>query len=392
VRIFILACFSCYAMVSQLATAAAAQPATATAYQITPSHHGVAKVTGDLVFPSKALWTISMPGLISYPLIVGDRVFVTVANVDSYGTKLYALDVHTGKTLWGPIAISGTYFWSNATYDESHVYVVNFDGILMSFDAATGAAGWSVQLPGQYAFSSPPTAEGGFVYVGGAGDGGTVYAVDEKNGAVVWTENVENGDNSSPAVAEDGVFVSYACPQVYDFAPKNGDLLWHYSGPCEGGGGKTPVFLDGKLYVRDPLSSPTGYIFESKSGALLGRFSAGPAPAITNERGFFLNDGTLQGIDLSTLDVLWSFAGDGGLVTAPIVVGPVVFIGSSNGNLYAVEGRTGKQVWSVSGSPINGPDEQNVSQPLTGLAAADRWLIVPAGTALSAYIIAKPAD
>jgi len=105
-----------------------------------------------------------------------------------------------------------------------------------------------------------------------------------------------------------------------------------------------------------------------------------------------LNDGTLQGIDLSTLDVLWSFAGDGGLVTAPIVVGPVVFIGSSNGNLYAVEGRTGKQVWSVSGSPINGPDEQNVSQPLTGLAAADRWLIVPAGTALSAYIIAKPAD
>ena len=83
-RIFILACFSCYAMVSQLATAAAAQPATATAYQITPSHHGVAKVTGDLVFPSKALWTISMPGLISYPLIVGDRVFVTVANVDSY--------------------------------------------------------------------------------------------------------------------------------------------------------------------------------------------------------------------------------------------------------------------------------------------------------------------
>jgi outer membrane protein assembly factor BamB len=382
-------------MLSQRAAATPPQPATA--YQITPDHRGVGEVTGDLVFPSTALWTISLPGLISYPLIVDGRVFVTVVNVNKavanankYGTLLYAFDARTGKTLWGPIAISGTYFWSNATYADGAVYVVNFDGVLMSFDAATGAAGWSVQLPGQGAFSSPPTAYEGFVYVGGAGVGGTVYSVDEKNGAVVWTENVENGDNSSPAVAKDGVFVSYVCPQVYDFVPTTGHPLWHYSGLCEGGGGKTPVLNDGKLYVRDPISSPTGYIFEAKSGALLGRFSAGPAPAITDTRGYFLNDGTLQGVDLSTLAVLWSFAGAGGLVTAPIVVGPVVFIGSSDGTLYAVEGKSGKQVWSITGPAINGPDEQDVTQPLTGLAVADRLLIVPAGKSLSAYAISKP--
>jgi outer membrane protein assembly factor BamB len=66
--------------------------------------------------------------------------------------------------------------------------------------ASTGHVRWAIQLPLQYAFSSPPTAGNGYVYTGGAGSGGTVYAVNETTGALKWTGAVENGDNSSPAV------------------------------------------------------------------------------------------------------------------------------------------------------------------------------------------------
>lgn len=97
----------------------------------------------------------------SYPLIAGNRVFVTVTVTadGGYGTTLFALNRATGATLWSQ-PIPGTYFISGAAFDSGRVYVVNFDGVLRSFDAVTGAADWSVQLPGQYSFTSPPTADG----------------------------------------------------------------------------------------------------------------------------------------------------------------------------------------------------------------------------------------
>jgi outer membrane protein assembly factor BamB len=83
---------------------------------------------------------------------------------------------------------------------------------------------------------------------------------------------------------------------------------------------------------------------------------------------------------------LWSFAGDGGLDTAPIAVGSTVYEGSSSGMLYGLNVSTGKIAWSTNvGSGIPGPDKQNVSQPLTGLGAGQGLLVVPAGDQLSAY-------
>src|SRR5690348_3103378 len=169
---------------------------------------------------------------ISYPLIAQGLIIVTNSSYD--GKALVAYDENTGQQVWS-VSISGTYAFANAAYDGGKVFVVNFDGLMKAFDAATGSQLWSVQLPGQYAFTSPPTASNGTVFVGGAGSGGTLYAVNEANGNVMWTASVENGDHSSPAVTSSSVFVSYACPQSYAFAPATGQPQWHYSGPCEGG-------------------------------------------------------------------------------------------------------------------------------------------------------------
>src|SRR5215469_2900588 len=260
-------------------------PPEATAYQMTVDHAGVTTSGGVLALQETPLWTAPLSGASSFPIIAGGRVFVTSAGVPggNYGTQLHAFDAQTGATLWGPLTLSGTYYWSGLTYDAGTLFVVNFDGLLRSYDAATGAAGWSIQLPGQYAFSSPPTASNGIVYVGGAGSGGTLYAVNETNGQVLWTASVSNGDNSSPAVGPSGVYVSYVCPHDYAFqltsSSSTGQLIWQYApNNCSGGGGKTPVYANGKVYARDDISTPV--ILDALNGTLLGNFAYGPVPAI----------------------------------------------------------------------------------------------------------------
>src|SRR6185437_12398476 len=88
---------------------------TAVAYQIDAAHTGAQFDT--ITPPLTERWSRDLGGQISYPLIAGGRIFVTVANQNSYGTKLYALDEANGATLWGPVDLGGTYNWSNAAYD-----------------------------------------------------------------------------------------------------------------------------------------------------------------------------------------------------------------------------------------------------------------------------------
>jgi outer membrane protein assembly factor BamB len=365
-------------------TPAAGNPAVA--YQIDRTHRGLQ--SDDLLTPPlRQHWTRTFASDVSYPLIAEGKVFVTVRNVSAYGTKLYALDEATGKNVWTR-AISGTYYWSNAAYDGGAIFVLNFDGVLRALSAADGTRLWTVQLPGQYAFSSPPVATDGVVYTGGAGSGGTVYAVSEATGQVLWTRPVANGDHSSPAVSPGKVFVSYVGPQVYAFDRATGAQAWHYDGGSEGGGGRTPVLAGGRLYVRDPIS--TGYVFDASTGAFISNFASGPAPAFVGKTGLFLPSGVLQARTVPGGALLWSFNGDGQLSTAPIAVrdtgGTHVYEGSASGMLYALNLADGSVAWSTNvGSGIPGPDEQNVSQPLTGLAAGEGLLVVPAGHVLAAY-------
>lgn len=361
----------------------ASSSSVAVAYQIDPFHSGGIAFRRALKFPLGKLWSVDLGGNVSYPLIAGGKVFVTVAG--TAGTKLYALDETTGQNAWGPVDLGGTRPWSNAALENGRVFVVNYDGLLRAFDAGTGTLVWSTQLPGQSAFSSPPTAANGVVYTGGAGSGGTVYAVDEGSGNVLWTSSVANGDHSSPAVSSDGVYVSYICAQTYDFNPVTGSQVWHNAGTCEGGGGRTPALYAGALFVRDWTSPPPGYVFNASTGSLLTRFQAGSIPAFKGNQLFVLNAGTLRALDVKT-KAAWSFTGDGSLSSAPIVVNQAVYIGSNAGNLYALDTSNGNPVWSTNvGAPILAPDEQSVSQPLTGLGAGDRIIVVPASHLLVAF-------
>lgn len=367
------------------ATNASAQtPEQARNFQIDATHSGAIS-SAHLTPPLRQRWAIDFGWPISYPLIADGKVFVTVKNVPiTSGTTLYALDATNGATLWA-FNLGGFSFWGAACYENGNVFALNGSGLLRSFDGDTGNLNWSVQLPGQSSFSAPPTVFQGVIYASGSGFGGTVYAVNANSGAVLWTTPVTSGDKSSPAVTSDGVYVSYTGPNVYKLNPATGAQLWNYPGGS-GVGGKTPALYNGRLYVRDSSEFNPDIILDSETGTTLGNFIARNTPVFSDNRAFFLDGSFLFARDLTTDSFLWFFTGDGFLQSALLVVNNYVYVGSAQGNLYALDAATGQQVWTTNtGVSIPVVDEETSSQPLTGFAAAEGLLVVPTSTTLVAY-------
>jgi len=363
----------------------AAPSRDAVAFQENAAHSGVMQFN-SVSFPASSAWSVTLGGAPSYALIAGGKVFVTVAV--SGNTQLVALDQTTGATVWGPIQIAGP---SNAAYDSGMVFALSGatgnGAIMQAYDAATGNLKWSAALPGQLDFSSAPSAADGYVYTVGAESGGTLYAVNETNGNVDWTQGVANGDDSTPAVTADGVYTSFPC-QTNAFRPATGESIWYANTGCDGGGGGTPVVANGVVYSPNGFGSYNGTTYNAETGALIGSYVADNPPALGATTGYFLQSQTLRALTLSNNTILWSFAGDGALVSSPVAINQYVLVGSSNGNLYALDGATGAQVWTVNlGAAIPAGPGWGAGIPLSGLAVGDGLLIVPAGNTLTAYVL-----
>jgi outer membrane protein assembly factor BamB len=342
--------------------------------------------------PLTHVWSTSLGGgVVSYPIIVGTRIFVVAGGYQS--SSLYALDAGTGHVLWSQSSPSGYGGWVGVAYDNGVLFVVPYytpgftKGEMFAFSAVDGHQLWSATLPVQYGYSSAPTAVNGIVYTGGAGSGGTVYAVRESDGTLLWTQEVENGDNSAPAVTSDGVYVSYACPQSYKFNPTSGDLIWHFSGQCEGGGGDSVAIYNGQVYVRDLVDNyqTDGITLNTSNGLYSGGFNSRYSPTFWQGTAFYTEGGSLSAVDLSTSQTLWTATpGSDSYSCAPIVVNGIVYAGTAAGNFYGYAAASGSQVFSTKFSQGISCSE-GYDNPLPGFSAGNGMLLVPAGSELAAF-------
>ena len=344
----------------------------ATAVQLDATHDGSIADAG-LTPPLAQAWSVSLPHAASYPLVAEGMVFVLTGNT------LFALNQATGATVWSrPVGHQPP----GLTYDRGQVFVINHAGIISAFDAATGSLAWSQSL-GQWS-TAPPTAANGILYVGTEG---TLLALRERDGAWLWTAPVMYGDESAPAATDQGVFVSYACQQTYEFEPLAGTQLWHHAGPCHGGGGATPVVASGHVYAHDwakgniILSASTGNpegTFASSSPFFTSAFPTvadGVMYTITGQSAGNSPNATLNAIgDAGFGSTNWTFLGDGKLTTPPIVADGLVYVGSAAGNLYALDANTGATVWSAT-----------LATAPSSFAASNGTLVVAAGSTLMAY-------
>ncbi|MEA2204993.1 MAG: hypothetical protein QOE77_1769 [Blastocatellia bacterium] len=358
------------------------------AYQIDPAHTG--SQSDNLTPPLTQRWSRTFGGPISYPLIAEGKVFV-VANFDisSYGTKLYALDQTNGAILWEFEDRSANYRFAGLAYDAGRIFIVNFDAQVRAFDASSGAFLWRRSLLSDwtYSFTAAPTAFGGSVFVLGEGIGARLFSLSQQDGSITWSTFMQSGGHSSPTVSQTCLYVSFANLHVTCYSPGTGEVIWE-RGQATGGGGKTSVLFNDRLYVRDNaadnnlvLNATTGTDIASYDVKL---FPKGRAPAFSGSTGYFVRAGTLLARDAASLTVKWSFNSDN-ITTAPIVVNGYVYVGSYTGTLYALDANTGANVWSRKlGEHILEPDESN-AQLLTGFAAANGLLVGSAENTLFAF-------
>jgi outer membrane protein assembly factor BamB len=308
---------------------------------------------------------------------VDGKVIVTAAVNNN--TQLSALDQATGATVWGPIEITGS---ANTTYDGGKVFVlsatVGSQGTVQSYDIETGKLDWTVTLSGGI-IGGGLTALNGMIYT--SSDNGLLFGLSEGTGSVAWSATVWNGGFGTPAVTSTGVYASYPC-STYDFQPFTGTQLFFTNTGCEGGGGATPVVANGLVYSPAGNSNGGGLAVDASSGTVVGSYTATGEPAFSATAGYFLQSGTLNALTSSNNTVLWSFTGDGLLTTSPIVVNQAVIVGSSSGNVYALNAATGQQLWTVNTGGALQPGSTN-----SGLAAGDGLLIVPAGNQVVAYTL-----
>jgi outer membrane protein assembly factor BamB len=255
----------------------------------------------------------------------------------------------------------------NFQIDETHTDSTSVDHLIPPLKAR-----WTVNL-GQNT-SNPLIADGRvFVTVSnGTSQGTTLFALDARSGAVIWSFSLDETFWFSTFCYENG--------RVFTV---NGSGILRVIDAATG------TVLSTAPVDNEHSTDSTDTSFDSQTGI----FKAKNTPALSGNRRFFLNspDGfgsaeTLQARDVNTNALLWSFSGDGFLRSGVLVVNNYVYVGSSLGNLYAVDAATGQQVWATTaGASTPDVDDQNSSQPVTSFAAGESLLVVSTNTSVAAF-------
>jgi len=274
---------------------------------------------------------------LSSPLVVDGTVFF-----GSGDENLYAVDAASGNLKWK--FHTGDVVHASPAYADGIVYVGSWDGRLYAVDAKSGQQRWVFQggvdelIHNQQGFQSSPAVAGGVVF-SGCRDA-HVYALDARTGEQKW--NVATGGSwvvSSPAIADGRVYFATSDSALYQVVEAaTGKRLqeqqtkaYVFSSPTIAGDVVLVGVLNGTLQARDKAS-----------GALLWEFQTDASRAnrgwvLTADRRF--NNPLLFPSSWRESAALGAERQMtvGSFFSTPLVMKGVIYVGSADGNLYALE-------------------------------------------------------
>jgi outer membrane protein assembly factor BamB len=222
---------------------------------------------------------------------------------------------------------------------ERELQVNNVGGLALKWTFATGAF-----------VESSPAVLNGVIYIGS--DDGNLYALNASTGQKLWSFSTGAGQRilDAPALADGVVYIGSYDGVLYALNANTGKRLWSFStGPNPIVG--PPTVVDGVVYVSGGIPE-TLYALNAATGKKLwmdgnwigGWNSAAVANGVVYIGSF---DNSLRAINARTGAVLWSYAVTDGFVdSSPAVANGVVYIGGWDGTVYALKANNGKLLWS----------------------------------------------
>lgn len=299
------------------------------------------------------IWTFATPGEIwSSPAVSKGTIYF--GSDDHF---LYAVNVKTHELKWKFEA--GEAVRSRPAVAEGIVYVTSDNNFLYAVDARTGGLVWDFNLGDAYVprqpvteswdyMQSSPVVVDGVVYVGSAST--TFYALDARTGEEKWRFEMYSWVRSTPAVVDGLVYFGDWAGLVRALDAETGREVWKYNtfGPVV----PSPTVVDGVVYIGSKF--PALFALDAKTGNELWRF-AYPAEVPWVESSAAVADGTVyvgssdwfrvNAIDAATGELVWYFTTEGDPWCSPAVSDGVVYIGATGGRFYALDARTGAELW-----------------------------------------------
>jgi len=175
---------------------------------------------------------------------------------------------------------------------------------------------------------SSPAVVSGVVYFGSAD--GNLYAVDQKTGQQKWKTQTRGPVASSPAVADGFVFFLSYDGGFYCLDANSGARKWRFATTYEKR--FEAKSLHGSTPAEQTVPDPHDVFLSS--------------PAVLNGRVYFgSSDGNVYALDEKTGVLHWKFETKGIVHASPAIAGNTIYIGSWDSYLYALDAETGAEKW-----------------------------------------------
>ena len=207
---------------------------------------------------------------------------------------------------------------------------------------------------------SSPTVVDSIAYVGSDDD--TIYAIDTETETELWSFETDGSVRSSPAVVDGTVYFGSYDENVYALNATDGTEEWRF----ETGGGvfSSPSVANGIVVAGS--NDANLYALDAEAGTELWRFQTdgdrvSPSPTVDNgtvyvgSHGFDFYDSTYTEnwytIDLETGVEQWHHTIDGldwYSESSATVADGTVYVGSYNGDVYALDADDGSKRWEYS--------------------------------------------
>ncbi|MDW3778610.1 outer membrane protein assembly factor BamB [Kluyvera cryocrescens] len=282
---------------------------------------------------------VLLPGLLSVTLLSGCSLFSGEEDVVKMSPLPTVENQFTPSTAWDVSVGSGIGdFYSNLhpAYADSVVYAADRKGTVKAVNADDGKEVWSVNLAEKDGwFSRKPallsgglTIADGHVYVGS--EKAQVYALDAGTGAIVWQTTAAGEVLSRPTASDGLVLVHTSNGQLQALDQNSGVVKW-------------TVNLDmPALSLRGESAPAVAY------GAAIVGGDNGRVSAVLMQQGQLIwqqrisqATGTTEIDRLSDVD------------TTPVIVNGVVYALAYNGNLTALDLRSGQILWKRELGSVN---------------------------------------
>ncbi|WP_199098431.1 outer membrane protein assembly factor BamB [Dyella sp. ASV21] len=256
-------------------------------------------------------------------------------------------------------------------FADGVLYAASTDGKLAAFDAASGKTLWekSSRTQGWFGWGDKKRADA--LYAGGPGVSGDlvvigtldghIYGVNAKDGSPRWESVVNSEVISAPAIAGNLVVARTQDGRVYGIDSSNGERRWVYDQST------VPLL---SLRGNGPLLIANGVVFLGSD--------AGKLVALRLDNGEKLWEQTLaSGEGRTEIDRLSD--ADGGI----LLDGSTLYGAAYHGNLAAVDGPSGRPLWSrpfstftsidVTPSALYGVNDESQVWAFDKNGGADMW-------------------